>query len=72
MNVKNHVVPRTRDGWVAVGTFLLLVLATQPPLVYVVAGSRIQIFGIPFLYLYLLALYFCQIVILIWAAIRGV
>ena len=72
MNVNNHFVPRTRDGWVAVSAFLLLVLATQPPVVYVVADNQLQILGIPLLYLYLLALYFCQIVILIWAAMRRV
>ncbi len=72
MNVKNHFVPRTRDGWLAASTFLLLVLATQPPVVYLVADNRLQILGIPFLYFYLLALYLCQIGILIWAAIRRV
>ena len=72
MNLNNHFVPRTRDGWVAASAFLLLVLATQQPVVFLVAENRLQILGIPFLYLYLLALYLCQIGILIWVAIRRV
>ena len=70
---RNHYLPRTRDGAVATVLFLVLFLCTQPPIVYVVA-NRIEplIFGLPFLYVYLLVLYTALIAVLIWAKRRGV
>jgi len=69
---RSHFVPRTRDGWVATVLFVVLFLCTQPPIVFMVA-NRIEpvIFGLPFLYVYLLVLYTALITVLIWAARRG-
>ena len=70
---RSHLVPRTREGWVATIWFVVLFLCTQPPIVFIVA-NRIEpvIFGLPFLYVYLLVLYTALIAVLIWAARRGV
>lgn len=72
-NYRSHYRPRTRDGWIAVLVFCALFALTQPPFVYLVA-NRIApwVFGLPFLYAYLLVLYFALIAVLIWAQRRGV
>ena len=72
-NYRSHYRPRTRDGWIAVVLFLTLFALTQPPFVYLVA-NRIApwVLGLPFLYAYLLILYFASIAVLIWARWRGV
>ncbi len=68
---KSHFWPRTKAGWLAVVTFLALFALTQPPLLYVLA-NRInpRVLGLPFLYVYLLALYVLLIVVLVWAVRR--
>jgi hypothetical protein len=65
---RSHYIPRTRAGWTAVIAFLGLFAFTQPPLVFLI-GNRIEpvIFGMPFLYVYLLVIYFAMIGVLIWA-----
>ena len=70
---RSHYRPRTRDGWIAVVLFLTLFAFTQPPFVHGVA-NRIApwILGLPFLYIYLLVIYFALIAVLIWAQWRGV
>jgi hypothetical protein len=70
---RSHYRPRTRAGWSALIAFVTLFALTQPPLVYAVA-NRITplIFGLPFLYAYLLVLYCSLIVVLIWAQRRDV
>ena len=72
-NFRSHFLPRSRQGWIAVTSFLGLFILTQPPLVYLVA-NRIEpwIFGFPFLYTYLLILYVAMIGVLIWAQRQGV
>ncbi len=72
-NFRSHFLPRSRQGWIAVTSFLGLFILTQPPFVYIVA-NRIEpwIFGFPFLYTYLLILYVAMIGVLIWAQRRGV
>ena len=72
-NYRSHYRPRTRDGWIAVLLFIALFALTQPPFVHVVA-NRIApwVLGMPFLYAYLLVLYFALIAVLIWAQRRGV
>ena len=67
----SHLIPRTRAGRVAVVLFLALFALTQPPAVYVLA-NRVQpwILGLPFLYAYLLVLYFLLIAVLLWAKHR--
>lgn len=69
---RSHLRPRTRAGWAALLTFLALFALTQPPLLYLLA-NRIEprVLGLPFLYVYLLALYFLLIGVLVWAQRRG-
>ena len=66
--MRSHYRPRTRRGWIAVLSFLGLLAFTQPPLVFWLA-NRIEpwVFGLPFLYSYLLATYVAMIGVLIWA-----
>ena len=68
---RSHLLPRTRDGWVAVLLFLGLFLLVEPPFVHSFA-NRIEpwLFGFPFLYSYLLVLYSALICVLIWALWR--
>ena len=65
---RNHFVPRTRAGRWAVILFLSLFALTQPPILHLFA-NRIQpwLFGLPFLYAYLLILYLLLIGVLFWA-----
>lgn len=53
--------------------FLLLFAMAEPPVVHSLA-NRIEpsVFGVPFLYSYLLAVYFALIGVLIWVMRRGV
>ncbi|MDX1577114.1 MAG: hypothetical protein R3266_01465 [Gemmatimonadota bacterium] len=69
---RTHLVPRTREGRLAVGGFLVLFAFTQPPLVFRLA-NRIEpwVAGVPFLYAYLLVLYLALIAVLLWARKRG-
>ncbi len=68
---RSHFVPRTRAGRIAVVCFLVLFAFTQPPLVFWL-GNRIEpwIFGVPFLYGYLLILYVLLIGVLLWTKRR--
>ena len=70
---RNHYIPRTFKGRVAVGLFLLFFSLTQPPMVFWLA-NRIDpvVLGMPFLYVFLLVDYFILIGILIWARKKGV
>jgi len=70
---RSHYLPRTRDGWIAILSFLILFALTQPPFVHSVA-NRISpwLFGLPFFYAYLLIVYCALIAVLIWAQRRGV
>ena len=67
-----HYLPRTKEGrWAVVG-FLFLFAFTQPPLVFWLANrTEPWIGGVPFLYAYLLVLYFALIAVLLWARRRG-
>ena len=68
---RSHYLPRTPMGRVIAALFLGVFAFTQPPLVYVLANrTEPSIGGVPFLYVYLLVLYFLLIAILIWAARR--
>lgn len=70
--MRSHLLPRTRQGWVAVVLFIGLLALAEPPLVYVV-GNRTEpwILGMPFLYVYLLAVYLALIGVLLWVWRRG-
>ncbi len=65
---RSHYLPRTPRGWIAVVLFVGLMAFTQPPLVYLIA-NRIEpwLFGLPFLYAYLLIFYCVLIAVLLWA-----
>ena len=68
---RSHLVPRTRDGWIAVLLFLGLFALVEPPFVHSVA-NRIEpwLLGFPFFYTYLLVLYSALIGVLLWALWR--
>ena len=70
---RSHYLPRTRNGWIAVTLFVVLFALTQPPFVHTIA-NRIEpwLFGLPFLYAYLLILYCALIAVLLWAQHKGV
>jgi hypothetical protein len=69
--MRSHYRPRTRRGWIAVLSFLVLLAFSQPPLVFLLA-NRIEpwVLGLPFLYVYLLVLYVAMIGVLVWARCR--
>jgi hypothetical protein len=69
---RSHYRPRTRAGWIAVVLFLALLSLAEPPIVTSWA-NRIEpwIFGMPFLYSYLLIVYVALIGVLLWAQSRG-
>ena len=68
---RSHLLPRTRDGWVALVLFLVLFALVEPPFVTGVA-NRIEpsMLGLPFLYVYLLGIYLALIGVLVWALMR--
>jgi hypothetical protein len=70
---RSHYLPRTREGWIGVVLFLLLLALAEPPLVYVL-GNRVEpwVLGVPFLYAYLLLVYIALIGVLIWVMRRRV
>lgn len=70
---RSHYRPRTRAGWVAVVSFTILMALAQPPIVYTFANrTEPWLLGMPFLYVYLLAVYVLMIAVLIWAVRRDV
>ena len=70
---RSHYLPRTRAGWVAIASFVILMAMAQPPIVHTLA-NRIEpsLWGMPFLYVYLLVVYVLMIGVLIWAMRKGV
>lgn len=70
---RSHFLPRTREGRIAALAFVALLALAEPPLVYVLA-NRITpwVFGMPFLFAYLLGIYLAMIAVLLWAAWRSV
>jgi hypothetical protein len=74
VSTRSHYLPRSRNGWVALVAFLGLMALVQPPIVFWVdshLGSR-WLLGLPFLYVYLGAVYFALIGVLLWALRRSV
>lgn len=73
MSFPSHYRPRTRDGRIATIAFVALLALAQPPLVYWLANrTEPWVFGMPFLYGYLLIVYGAMIAVLLWARRRGV
>ena len=69
---RSHLVPRTRDGRIATLAFLVLLLLALPPVTHrVLDRPEIQVGGMPFLYVSLLAIYVALIGVLVWALRRG-
>jgi hypothetical protein len=70
---RSHYLPRTREGWIGVVLFLLLFILAEPPIVYTLA-NRVEpwVLGVPFLYAYLMVIYFALIGVLIWVMRKGV
>jgi len=70
---RSHLIPRTRDGWIAVVAFLGLLALAMPPVTHRFL-NRVEpvILGLPFLYACLLAIYIALIGVLIWAYRKGV
>jgi len=70
---RSHLIPRTRDGWIAVVAFLGLLALAMPPVTHRLI-NRVEpvVLGLPFLYAWLLGVYLALIGVLIWAYRRGV
>jgi uncharacterized membrane protein len=70
---RSHFIPRTRDGWIASGTFVLLFLLAMPPVTHVLL-NRIEptVVGVPFFYVALLVVYLALIGVLLWTLSRKV
>lgn len=70
---RSHLIPRTRDGWIATIAFLALLALAMPPVTHA-ALNRVEplILGMPFLYAVLLGIYLALIAVLVWAYRRGV
>lgn len=70
---RSHFIPRTRDGWIATVTFLVIFALAMPPFTHTVWDRLYPtILGMPFFYSVLLFLYLALIGVLIWAYHRGV
>lgn len=67
----SHLLPRSRRGRIALIAFAVLFALVQPPVVHR-AANRVEpwIFGLPFLFVYLLVVYSALIGVLVWAAWR--
>ncbi len=70
---RSHLVPRTRDGWIATGAFLVLLALAMPPVTHSLL-NRVEpvLAGLPFLYAVLLVIYCALIGVLVWTYGRGV
>ena len=74
VRIRNHYLPRTSTGKKVVLAFVLSIILSQPPVVFMI-DEKFQgdwLLGFPFLYSYLTIIYFSQIGILIWALRRKV
>ncbi len=74
LSFRSHYLPRSRTGWIAVLAFLGLMALVQPPIVFWVDTQfgAFWLLGMPFLYVYLGAVYFALIGVLLWAVRRAV
>ena len=70
---RSHLIPRTRDGWIATVAFAALFLLAMPPFTHAVLNrTGPWILGAPFLYSALLGVYVALIGVLLWAWRRRV
>ena len=70
---RSHLVPRTRDGRIALVVFVAIFLLAMPPVTHTLL-DRIEptVLGAPFLFVSLLAIYTALIGVLVWALRREV
>lgn len=69
----SHLIPRTRDGWIATIAFVLLFALAMPPVTHsVLDRPELSVAGVPFFYVALLSIYVALIAVLLWALRRGV
>ena len=55
---RSHFIPRTRDGWIACISFLVIFMLAMPPVTHTLLNrSEPWIFGFPFIYGALFAVY---------------
>ena len=70
---QSHYLPRTRNGRVATIAFLAAMALAQPPIVHgLMNRTEPLILGTPFLFAYLLFVYFLGIAVLVWTLKKGV
>jgi len=70
---RSHLLPRTRDGWIATIGFLGLFMVAMPPMTHTVLNRADPwVLGLPFLYAVLTAVYFGLVGVLLWALKRDV
>jgi hypothetical protein len=67
----SHYVPRTLAGGLALGLYLLFLLAAEWPLLPFANRIEPTVLGFPFLFVYLGVIYAAKIATLIYAAKRG-
>lgn len=68
----SHLLPRTRDGWIAAAAFVVLFLLAMPPVTHTVLNrAEPWLLGLPFFFATLLIVYTALICVLIWAYRRG-
>lgn len=64
---RSHLIPRTRDGWVATVAFLALFTLCMPPVTHTLWNrTEPWILGAPFFYAVLFFVYTALIGVLIW------
>jgi hypothetical protein len=69
----SHLLPRTRDGWIATVAWVVLFALCMPPITHVVLDRPdTWVAGVPFLFAALLVVYTGLIGVLLWALRRGV
>ena len=70
---RSHYLPRTRSGRIATIAFIAAMALAQPPIVHgLMNRTEPLILGTPFLFAYLLVVYFLGIAVLVWALRKGV
>ena len=69
---KNHLIPRSRKGKLVTLTVLCLYLLIQWPILRFANRIEPFVLGMPFLYFYLLLIYFCIIAVMVYACLQDV
>ncbi|MCG8606682.1 hypothetical protein MJD09_17065 [bacterium] len=72
MSFRSHLIPSTRRGKTVTIFIVCLYLLIQWPILSLVNRMHPFILGMPFLYFYLLVIYFCIIGVMIYACRKEV